>query len=365
MYRRHISNILGKTTKRHLLAFFVDDYGAIINSNQKHQKQFLLAGGDFGNSRFSKYDTLETNADLGALFDVLSSFKDINGHHVAWTPLAVCANPDFQKIKECGYEDYYYEPLDVTLDYKPECSDVKNLMLQGISEGFYLPQFHGREHINVGILMNALKSGNKSVRLAFDHNSLYSFRGEDGVVSSNQAFRIVTDDDISYYSDIIRDGLKCFEHVYGYKPIHFNAPGDRENSKLASVIAEEGIKYIETDKIKHEYLGSGKWRKEIHWNGEKNQFGQRYIIRNCVFEPGADNADWASYTFRQIQIAFLWHKPAVVSSHRVNFAGAISEENRARGLSQLKKLIGLVKRAYPDVEFVTSKQLFDILYKSK
>lgn len=363
MWKRHLSNILGKTTKRHLLAFFVDDYGAIINNDIISQKQFLKAGGDLGSSRFSKYDTLETNEDLEALFDVLSSYKDINGRYIAWTPLAVSANPDFEKIRQNAYSNYVYEELDKTLSRKSECNNVLLLVKQGIQEGFYMPQYHGREHINVWVLMHALKSNNHNVRLAFNNDSLYTFRGEDGIVSSNQAFRIIKDTDISYYSEIITDGLECFKRVYGYNAIHFNAPGNRENCNLTSVIAKAGISYVETDKIKHEYLGSGKWKKEFHWNGEKNRFGQRYIIRNCVFEPSADLSDWAGYTFKQIQIAFKWNKPAIVSSHRVNFAGAISEANRKRGLTELKRLIKLVIKAFPDVEFVTSKQLFEILYE--
>lgn len=357
--------MLGKTTKRHLLAFFADDYGAIVNNDLKHQMEFLSEGGLLGEGRFARYDALETNDDLTALFDVLSSFKDINGRNVAWTPLSVCANPNFHKIIKSGYEDYYYQTLDVTYNQKESSNNVLSLIREGIDNGFYLPQFHGREHINIGVLMRALGSRNKNVRLAFEKGALYSFLGDDGVVSSNQALRIVTDTDLSVYHGIIRDGIICFEKIYGYKPIHFNAPGDRENRELASIMAEAGIKYIETDKLKNEYLGGGKWRTELHWNGEMNKFGQRYIIRNCVFEPGADTSDWATHTFRQIQIAYKWRKPAIVSTHRVNFAGAISEKNRRRGLSELKRLITLVQRAYPDVEFVTSKSLFEILYEGK
>lgn len=365
MWKRHLSNVLGKTTKRRLLSFFVDDYGAVINSNISNQNLFLSRGGKLGSNRFSKFDTLETNEDLEALFDVLTSFKDINGNYVAWTPLAVCANPDFERIRKDSYSNYYYEELDKTLSKTNNGQNVLTLMRQGISEGFYMPQYHGREHINVNILMNALQSNNKNVRLAFDHNSLYTFLGEDGIVGSNQPFRIVKDTDIPYYSDIIIDGLECFKRVYGYNAIHFNAPGNRENGKLASIIARHGISYLETDKIKHEYLGNGKWKRELHWNGEKNKFGQHYIIRNCVFEPTYDFSDWAEYTFKQIKIAFKWNKPAIVSSHRVNFAGGISESNRERGLSELTKLIRLVQDSFPEVEFVNSKQLFKILYEEK
>ena len=92
MIRRHIANILGKTTNRHLLAFFVDDYGAIVNKTKKRKESFLKAGGSLMNDRFFTIDCLETNEDIEALYDVLTSFKDIQGKNVAWTPLCVPAN---------------------------------------------------------------------------------------------------------------------------------------------------------------------------------------------------------------------------------------------------------------------------------
>lgn len=363
MIRRHIANILGKTTNRHLLAFFVDDYGAIVNKTKKRKESFLKAGGSLMNDRFFTIDCLETNEDIEALYDVLTSFKDIQGKNVAWTPLCVPANPDFDRIKSCDYCEYYYEPINVTFAHTPGCENVMNLELEGISNGIFVPQYHGREHINVRLLMDALISNHADVRLAFNYESLYPFLSKDGLVWSNQAYKSIDDKDTLMFANIINDGITVFEKVYGYKPIHFNAPGERENSQLLKVLANLGIKYVETDKIKRYYQGSNRLKTELHWNGEVTPYNQHYIIRNCVFEPTSNNSDWASITFKQIDIAFKWKKAAVVSTHRVNFSGAIDETNRARGLSQLKKLIGLVKNAYPDVEFVTSYDLFKIMYE--
>lgn len=363
MIKRHIANILGKTSNRHLLAFFVDDYGAIVNRSKDRQSAFLKAGGSLVNSRFCTNDCLETNEDLESLFDVLTSFKDIHGNNVVWTPLCVPANPNFQKIIADDFREYQYETVETTFAHTTGCENVMKLELEGISSRIFVPQYHGREHVNVCLLMDALRAGEKNVRLAFDNELLYPFRSADGLVWSNQSYKSVNEKDNSLYADIIKDGMSVFEKVYGYKPIHFNAPGERENAQLLRTLAEIGINYVETDKIKKCYQGSGHVKTELHWNGEKNQFGQRYIIRNCVFEPGVNNEDWASYTFKQVQIAFKWHKPAVVSSHRVNFAGAISEENRRRGLAELKKLICMVQTAYPDVEFVSSQELFNIMYE--
>jgi hypothetical protein len=64
------------------------------------------------------------------------------------------------------------------------------------------------------------------------------------------------------------------------------------------------------------------------------------IVRNVVFEPGEQgNIGWPDYTLRQIEAAFRMRKPAIISSHRVNFCGHIDKENRNKGIRDLKELL--------------------------
>jgi hypothetical protein len=85
------------------------------------------------------------------------------------------------------------------------------------------------------------------------------------------------------------------------------------------------------------------------------------LTRNCIFEPSEEGKDWVDSCIRDIKIAFRMRKPAVISTHRVNYIGALEENNRARGLKQLDELLGAVTKRWPDVEFITSDQLGDII----
>ena len=363
MIKRHLSNILGKTTDRHLLAFFIDDYGAIINHSKEAQMKMFADGYNINKSRFTQYDCLETNEDMEALFDVLTFFTDINGKNVSWTPLALPANPDFEKIRLSNYSQYYYKTLDQTLSELNDHDKVYSYIREGINQRIFVPQFHGREHINIKLLMDSLQQGVSDAIITFKNNSLCSFKSVDGKISSGVAFKYKDNNELSSYNEIIIDGLNCFEKVYGYRAIHFNAPGERESSKIDKVLFDNGIQYIETDKIKKDPTGNGNYRRNFHWNGQLNQFGQRYIIRNCVFEPTVSmGGDWAEYTFKQIEIAFKWKKPAIVSGHRVNFSGGICSKNRKEGLDTLKRLLLKVQNRFGDVEFVCSEDLFKIMY---
>ena len=64
---------------------------------------------------------------------------------------------------------------------------------------------------------------------------------------------------------------------------------------------------------------------------------------------------------RRINIAFRWNKPAVICSHRINFMGALDEKNRNDNLLLLKDLLRHIKKTWPDVEFMTSDQLGDLI----
>jgi hypothetical protein len=64
---------------------------------------------------------------------------------------------------------------------------------------------------------------------------------------------------------------------------------------------------------------------------------------------------------QQIQADFRWNKPALISSHRVNFCGHIDPKNREKGLGDLKALLKAIVQKWPEVEFVSVNQLVTII----
>ena len=97
-----------------------------------------------------------------------------------------------------------------------------------------------------------------------------------------------------------------------------------------------------------------------HWMGSKNGLGQRYFIRNCSFEPAVDPKADAKRCLKKIESAFRWNKPAIISSHRVNYIGSIHSDNRTRNLAELNLLLEGILNRWPDVEFMSSDQLLEI-----
>ena len=97
-----------------------------------------------------------------------------------------------------------------------------------------------------------------------------------------------------------------------------------------------------------------------------NKLGQIIITRNCGFEP-SDNSksDWVDSCLADIKNAFYWNKPAVVSTHRVNYVSGIVEKNGVSGIIELSKLLKRIIKIWPDVEFITSNELGDLIKESK
>src|SRR5699024_3306527 len=147
--------------------------------------------------------------------------------------------------------------------------------------------------------------------------------------SYQAAFDLYDPDDLDIQSVSITEGLNLFESIFGYKATFFVPPNGPFNNTLEETAAREGIKYVSKSKMQTEPLGHGKTRNVYHKLGKINNFGQTYLTRNCIFEPSLEGKDWVDSCLNDINIAFNMHKPAVISTHRVNFIGVLEESNRS------------------------------------
>jgi hypothetical protein len=183
-------------------------------------------------------------------------------------------------------------------------------------------------------------------------------------VSLQAAFDLESLTELSFQKSVITDGLLLFERIFGYRATFFVPPNGPFCSCLEKTAADCGVRYMSTAKIHREPPGSGCEKTSFRWLGKLNAYGQRYITRNCFFEPSSPGQDWTDTCMKEIAIAFRWRKPAIISSHRVNFIGALDRANRDRGLKQLKVLLDRIVTTWPDVVFLTSDKLGDLISSS-
>ena len=324
-----------------------------------------LTSGDSG--RYNRNDSLATAGDLGALFELLASCRGGNGKPAVFTAVSVVANPDFDRIRAAYFQEYHYEPFTATLQRYPGCHDSYQLWREGIDKGLFIPQFHGREHLNVSGWLRLLQRGHKQTLAAFERGMWgFNLDSEAGCkVCLQAAFDLENSTELPCQESVIKDGLALFERLHGYKATFFVPPNGPFCSCLEKTAAEFGVRYMSTAKIHREPPGSGLRKTSFRWMGKTNAFGQRYITRNCFFEPSMTGRDWVDTCLQEIAIAFRWRKPAVISSHRVNYIGALDPANRDNGLRQLKTLLNQIITKWPDVEFMASNRLGDLITSTK
>lgn len=325
----------------------------------KYLTQYGIKPSSADGERYLLNDGLASEDDLTGLFEVLSSVKDINSAPAVFTAISLVANPMFDKIKENGYLEYFYEPFTETLKSYPSHSKSFELWKEGFKKQIFVPQFHGREHLNVANWLKALKIGEPDTLFAFQNRTFgITPRNPINHVSYQAAFDFVDIDELKYQRIAIEDGLNLFHQIHGFKASYFMPTNGPFNNSLEGTAARSGIRFMGTAKKQDEPIGKGKSRYHFHYLGQRNSYDQRYITRNCFFEPSSRlKQDWVDACMSEIEIAFRWHKPAVVSSHRVNYIGWINPTNRDKGLRDLEVLLKSIITQWPDVEFLTSNKL--------
>jgi len=367
----NLKNIPGWKTRRKIIVFSVDDYGN-VRLDSKEAREALDKAGLKTFLRFDAFDSLENRIDLEMLFDTLCSVKDKNASPAKFTPFAVPCNIDFEKMESDNYQNYHYELLPQTFEKLSSISPNSysgtwDLWKEGIEKGILNPEFHGREHLSLKVFREKIENGDKEVMVNLKNRSYTSLSGTGyATIDWSAAFDFWDYMETNAFEPIIEDGLNAFEKVFGFRSKHFNAPGKPEHKRIHEFLHKNGMKYIDTQFIKKEHQGLGKYKNEINYAGKKNPLGMVYNIRNVVFEPTEEKGiDWVNYTIKQIEAAFRWNRPAVISSHRVNFCGHISEANRNLGIGSLKELLKEITKRWPEVEFLSSVELMDLINSEK
>ena len=366
----HLKNIYGWKTKRKIVVFSVDDYGNVRLDSKKAREKMDKAGLKVL-SRFDALDTLETRTDLEMLFEALYSVKDKNGKSAVFTAFSMPCNIDYEAMAAENNERYRYELLPKTYE-KLSIRDTHAyngawaLWQEGIAQGLLRPQFHGREHLNLKVFEEKLQQRDQEVLTALQNRSFTSISNSGySTIGPTAAFEFWKMEENNRFKEIIKDGLDRFEQVFGYRSTHFNPPGGREHPVIHDYLKESGIHYLDTPLIKQEHQGEGKYKRILNYTGKQNYLSMTYQVRNVVFEPTDERGfPWVEHAFKQVESAFFWNRPAIISSHRVNFCGHIDPQNREKGLGDLKELLKKIVQKWPEVEFMSADELGKIIKAS-
>ena len=356
----------GWRTNRKLLVIQSDDWFAIRTTNRKALEDLKALGADCDRCHYMRNDHFETADDLTALFESLDAVRDRFGRPAVLTANCLSANPDFARIEQSGFMDYHGEPSSTTVGRVSGAESNLELWREAIAKGVCEPQSHGREHLNIQRWMRALQSGADPItRKAFD----WGIFGVSGhiVPERRQSFLAAFDTSGEAapvnLQPVVDDALTSFTRMFGFRSRSFIAPNYVWSDDIEAALQRNGVDYIQSGRAQWYPAANGRHRDRCRrFLGHANAFGQFYLVRNVDFEPSSDpSADWQGRALSQINLAFRLRKPAVISTHRVNFMGGLDAGNRERGLRDLGGLLRAVVKKWPSVEFISTTELGDMI----
>lgn len=363
--KTNLVNIPGWRTSRKIIVIESDDWGSVRMASKEAYNRMLNKGYPVENDAYNRFDALESNDDVLRLAEILQQVKDSSGNPAKFTLNNIVANPDFEKIKTADFQQYHFEPFTETLKKYPDSSKVMEYYFNGLESGVFQVQFHGREHVHINNWLRSLREKDKLFLDAFDNEMFTCSRGGQSNCNLERLDAMAAFDqkDFETVVESIRSGTKLFQSTWGFSSKSIIAPCYTWNSEIEKIFHENGYDYIQGGRVqKQPVFNSQSNTIKRKFTGQKNRYQQRFMIRNVMFEPATDhNKDWISEALKEIEVAFLWRKPAVISSHRLNYIGRLCRSNQEKNLESLKDLLNEIISRWPEVEFLSSDQLGDLI----
>ncbi len=356
------------STKRKIIVIESDDWGSIRMPSISAQENLKNNGIAIDKCPFLKYDNFDRVDDFKAIEKSFDEFYSLVGKRPLITANYILANPDFEKIKNSNYLKYYRKYFWEELEQKDELDLYKKQLNSLIEKGYFKPQLHGMEHVQVPYWMSQLQNKSKETVVAFE-NMVY---GISTTVTSEKretylaALNYFSQDEFEEFMLVaLQDASKAFYDFFGFKSLSFIAPNYVWSDRVEKTLEKEGVRVIQSSRFQN--LPKAYGAKVVrHFIGEKNKNNQIYLVRNAIFEPSTMNnkSNAEAQCFSQIKNAFRFNKPAIISIHRLNFMGGFDKKNQAENLEILNQLLLKIIAKYPEVEFMSSDQLGDIIIHS-
>ncbi len=355
--------LLGKHLNKKYLIIESDDWGLVMMPSRIAYNRLKASGIPVDKCAYNTYDALETKEDISQLHEFCNSFRDIKGNPLQITANFIMANPDFDAIKCSEYEKYKYHDLSKTYLKHQSGLETLDAIKEAYQLGTFMPQLHGREHLQVNHWLSALRQGDTETRRAFDfgifgHPSDYAKKTGVHFLS---AFHISGREELAFAGQSVLEAASLFLDTFGFTSKTFIAPRYIWPFELEPYFKKADISVLQGTLVQlRPEIGksSVKLNKRINWMGRWNASGLDYLTRNVFFEPTLNrDFNWEGDALRRIETSFFWGKPAVISMHRLNFMGGFSKENRMNSFNRFKNLLKEVQKKFPDVHFISSDKL--------
>jgi hypothetical protein len=362
----YYQNVSGWRTRRKLVVIESDDWGSIRMPSRTVYERCLKKGYPVDQTFYERYDALLSEDDVELLFDLLASFRDKRHQHPRITANVIVGNPNFDAIEADGYNAYHWEPITDTFARYPRHNRCLALWHEGMRKGLLCPQFHGREHLNVGMFIGDLQKQDQVAVFALNNRMPGCIpmgpKALPNLYVETTRFRSIAEKQAVLDAQLL--GLKLFKRLFGFRSRSLIPTNYVWSSDFNAEVARAGVEALQGTSVMKEQRTNGTSIPIRRRLGETNAQGQIQLVRNAFFEPslrqGPAMQEVGDCLYR-IRAAFQLRRPAIISCHRINFCGFIDAANRDENLRALRALLTSILVRWPDVEFLTSVELLDVI----
>jgi hypothetical protein len=279
--------------------------------------------------------TLESAADVHHLTETLLGVRGGDGFPPVWQANTVMAAPDYDRVDGPDYGD---DPLPiVALPGTPSRwarPGMWDAVAAAIADGLWWPELHGLCHLPVAAWRAALREGDEDARLAHAHQTTVCAR-----VEASGEFA-ATEPDAPRRRTLER-AIECFETAFGRRPQSWCPPDYLWDDFLEREAEQRGIGIIQGKAEQ-----KGKESRVGRWFGRppgmETKDARFYLPARIAFEPcgdaRAESRLGPASVHEKARAAWRRGQPAVVSTHRLNYAH-LDEEWSRQGRAALAELL--------------------------
>jgi hypothetical protein len=283
--------------------------------------------------------TLESAADVKALAEVLEAHRGADGFAPVWQANTVMANPDYPRLAASRFDDVFL-PL-VELPETPSRWARPGLwdeVTRACDAGLWWIELHGLHHLPESAWLASLARGDADARRALEHRSPIC-----AAVEASGEYDPT--EPLETRRRNLERAISRFRVLVGRTPRSFCPPDYRWDESLEAEAERHGVT---TFQGKGEQSGAPvPWitrallkRRFPHVRGKRF-----YLPPRIAFEPCGRGSARAAVEVALGAVRAAWSRsqPAVLSSHRMNYAYLDPEWSRA-GREALRDLLAALAR---------------------
>ncbi|MBK9150472.1 MAG: hypothetical protein IPM26_05520 [Saprospiraceae bacterium] len=201
----------------------------------------------------------------------------------------IVCNPDFDKIRNDNFENYYFEVFTDTYRKYPDSSRVLELFRKGVEAGAILPQFHGREHVHVNRWLKHLRGKDKNFLEAFE-NGMFTLtygRNSSCKLECLDAMAIYDERDAQFISHSIREGMAIFRNIWGFDSHSAIPPCYVWDEEVEKIMANHGVKLMQSGRAQL-IPGNHGVRQIRRYTGQKVRMVSCTVCVMSISNPSPD-----------------------------------------------------------------------------